>query len=180
MIYKRTLEQKINKRFFKGKIIIIVGPRQVGKTTLCLKLIKKFSDKQIRSFNCDNPTDREQLNNRDLEFLKQLIGDAKLIFIDEAQKVESIGETLKLLVDFYKNKKQIIVTGSSSVNLLDNTQEPLTGRKYVYNLFPLSLKEIYPDQNFLKIIKELESLMIFGSYPEVISQKSFKEKSLRI
>ncbi len=83
---------------------------------------------------------------------------------------------MKLLVDFYKKEKQIIVTGSSSLNLLDNTQEPLTGRKYVYQLFPLSLEEIYPDANYLKIIKELESLMIFGSYPEVVSQTSFEEK----
>jgi len=175
-MYKRILQQIIRKKFFKGKIIIIVGARQTGKTTLCLELLKKFSQREICSFNCDNPTDREQLANKDLEFLEQLIGKAKLVFIDEAQKVENIGEALKLLVDFYKRRKQIIVTGSSSLNLLDNTQEPLTGRKYVYQLFPLSLEEIYPDANYLKIIKELESLMIFGSYPEVVSQTSFEEK----
>jgi len=175
-MYRRILQQIIDKKFFKGKIIIIVGARQTGKTTLCLEILKRFSQKEVCSFNCDNPTDREQLANKDLEFLKQLIGRAKLIFIDEAQKVENIGETLKLLVDFYKKEKQIIVTGSSSLNLLDNTQEPLTGRKYVYQLFPLSLEEIYPDANYLKIIKELESLMIFGSYPEVVSQTSFEEK----
>ncbi|MBU2545300.1 ATP-binding protein [Patescibacteria group bacterium] len=175
-MYKRILEETISKKFFKGKIIIIVGARQTGKTTLSLELTKEFPKKDIRLFNCDNPSDREQLADKDLEFLKQLIGKAKLVFIDEAQKVENIGETLKLLVDFYKKKKQIIVTGSSSLNLLDNTQEPLTGRKYVYQLSPLSLQEIYPDKNYLKIIKELESLMIFGSYPEVVSQSSFEEK----
>ena len=175
-MYRRILQQIISKKFFKGKIIIIVGARQTGKTTLCLEILKKFPQREVCSFNCDNPTDREQLANKDLEFLKQLIGRAKLIFIDEAQKVENIGETLKLLVDFYKKEKQIIVTGSSSLNLLDNTQEPLTGRKYVYQLFPLSLEEIYPDANYLKIIKGLESLMIFGSYPEVVSQTSFEEK----
>ncbi|MBU2635113.1 ATP-binding protein [Patescibacteria group bacterium] len=175
-MYKRILEKTIIKRFFKGKIIIIVGPRQTGKTTLSLKLIEKIPQKDIRLFNCDNPTDREQLANKDLEFLKQLVGNVKLIFIDEAQKVENIGETLKLLVDFYKEQKQIIVTGSSSLNLLDNTQEPLTGRKYVYQIFPLSLQEIYPDENYLKIIKELESLIIFGSYPEIVSLSSFEEK----
>lgn len=175
-MYKRIFEETIAKKFFKGKIIIIVGARQIGKTTLSLELTKEFSKKDVRLFNCDNPSDREQLANKDLEFLKQLIGKAKLIFVDEAQKVENIGETLKLLVDFYKKKKQIIVTGSSSLNLLDNTQEPLTGRKYVYQLFPLSLQEIYPDKNYLKIIKELESLIIFGSYPEVVSQSSFEEK----
>jgi len=175
-MYKRILEETISKKFFKGKIIIIVGARQTGKTTLSLELTKEFPEKDIRLFNCDNPSDREQLANKDLEFLKQLIGKSKLVFIDEAQKVENIGETLKLLIDFYKKKKQIIVTGSSSLNLLDNTQEPLTGRKYVYQLSPLSLQEIYPNKNYLKIIKELESLMIFGSYPEVVSQSSFEEK----
>jgi len=175
-MYKRILEQTITKRFFKGKIIIIVGPRQTGKTTLSLKLIERIDKKDIRLFNCDNPSDREQLANKDLEFLKQLIGNAKLIFIDEAQKVENIGETLKLLVDFYKKKKQIIATGSSSLNLLDNTQESLTGRKYVYQIFPLTLQEIYPDKNYLKVIKELENLIIFGSYPEVVSLPSFEEK----
>lgn len=175
-MYKRILEKAISKNFFKGKIIIIVGARQTGKTTLSLELIKKFSKQEIRSFNCDNPTDREELASKDLEFLKQIVGKAKVIFIDEAQKVENIGETLKLLVDFYKKKKQILVTGSSSFNLLDHTQEPLTGRKYIYQLLPLSLQEIYPDENYLKIIKELEGLMIFGSYPEVVSQASFQEK----
>lgn len=175
-MYKRLIEKTIQKKFFKGKILIIVGARQTGKTTLGLDLMKKFPQGQIRSFNCDNPTDREYLANKDLEFLEQLIGEAKLIFIDEAQKVESIGETLKLMVDFYKNRKQIIVTGSSSINLLDNTQESLTGRKYVYQLFPLSLEEIYSDKNYLKLTKELESLMIFGSYPEIVSQKSFEDK----
>ena len=175
-MYKRILQQIISKKFFKGKILVVVGARQTGKTTLSLELMKKFSKGEIRSFNCDNPTDRQELSNKDLEFLKQLVGKAKVIFIDEAQKVENIGETLKLLVDFYKKKKQILVTGSSSLNLLDYTQEPLTGRKYTYQLFPLSLKEIYSAENYLKMIKELESLIIFGSYPEVVSQASFKEK----
>jgi len=175
-MYKRLLEPIIIKRFFKGKIIIIVGPRQTGKTTLGLKLIEGFPKEESRLFNCDNPSDRELLSNKDLEFLKQLVGNVKFIFIDEAQKVENIGETLKLLVDFYKEKKQIIVTGSSILNLLDDTQESLTGRKYVYQIFPLSLQEIYSDKNYLKIIKELESLIIFGSYPEVVSLSSFEEK----
>ncbi|MBU4030842.1 ATP-binding protein [Patescibacteria group bacterium] len=175
-MYKRLLQKQLKKKFFKGKILIIAGARQVGKTFLSLELVKDFPKKDVRLFNCDNPTDRQELANRDLEFLKQLIGDAKIIFIDEAQKVDNIGETLKLLVDYYKNKKQIIATGSSSLNLLDNTQEPLTGRKYVHYLFPLSLEEIYPDKNQLKLSKELESLLIFGSYPEIVAKSSFRDK----
>lgn len=177
-MYKRLLEYQIKQNFFKGKAIIIVGARQTGKTTLCLELLKDLNQKNnSKIFNCDNPTDREVLSNKDLEFLVNLIGDTRLILIDEGQKVESIGQTLKLLVDHYKNKKQILVTGSSSLNLLDKTQEPLTGRKFVYHLFPLSLEEIYPDRNLLKLIKELETSTIYGSYPEVVSQKSFEDKT---
>jgi len=175
-MYKRLLIKNIKNKFFKGKILIIVGARQTGKTTLSLELIKNVSQSKLLAFNCDNPTDREQLINKDLDYLKQLVGDNEVIFIDEAQKVENIGQTLKLLVDYYKNKKQIIVTGSSSFNLLHSTQEPLTGRKYVFQLFPLSLEEIYFNKNYLKLIKGLESLMIFGCYPEVVSQKSFIDK----
>lgn len=175
-MYQRLLQENIKTKFFKGKILIIAGARQTGKTTLSLEIIKEFSKKEVRFFNCDNPTDRQELANRDLEFLIKLIGDAKIVFIDEAQKVDNIGETLKLLIDYYKNKKQILVTGSSSFNLLDNTQESLTGRKYVHYLFPLSLEEIYPNKDYLKIIKDLENILIFGSYPEVVSEISFKEK----
>ncbi len=176
-MYKRLLKQELKKRFFKGKILIITGARQTGKTTLVKEFQQEFKKDKTIFFNCDNITDREKLKNRDLEFLEQLVGNAKLIIIDEAQKVENIGNALKLLVDHYKTKKQIIVTGSSSINLLDNTQEPLTGRKYVYNLFPLALEEIYSD-NYLKLLKEFNQLLLFGTYPEVVKQPSFSEKKV--
>ncbi|HOI60105.1 MAG TPA: ATP-binding protein [Candidatus Pacearchaeota archaeon] len=174
-MYKRILQNEIEKKLFKGKVIIIVGARQTGKTTLSFEILSNF-DSKIKQFNCDNPMDRDLLSNRDLEFLKSLIGDAKIVFIDEGQKVENLGQTLKLLVDNYKEKKQIIVTGSSSFNILDMTQEPLTGRKFVFNLFPLSLEEIYPEKDSLLMLKELEPLLIFGSYPEVEIKKSLEEK----
>jgi len=174
-MYKRILKDKIKDKLFKGKAIIIIGARQTGKTTLSLELIKDCPEK-VRTFNCDNPTDRDLLSNRDIEFLKNLIDDAKLVFIDEGQKVETLGQTLKLLVDHYKKEKQIIVTGSSSFNILDKTEEPLTGRKFVFNLFPLSLEEMYPEKDVLKILKELEINLIYGNYPEVVVKKSLEEK----
>ncbi|MFH1715519.1 MAG: ATP-binding protein [Elusimicrobiota bacterium] len=144
---------------------------------LALDILK--SSKDINNtvvFNCDNPTDREMLSNRDIEFLTKLVGQAKIIFIDEGQKVDTIGQTLKLLVDYYKNEKQVFITGSSSRHLLDGVQESLTGRKYVYTLFPLSLEEVYPKKNFLKFQKEIEQYLIFGMYPDVINKDSFQEK----
>ena len=161
----RESEKQIKKDFFKGKAIILVGPRQVGKTTLIKSLILK--SKNIIEFLGDNPTDRTKLENKDIEQLNKLIEDNKIIFIDEAQKISNIGQTLKLLVDTYKKKKQVIATGSSSLNLLSNTQEPLTGRKFVYNLFGFSIREIFPKMSLLEIEKSLTSLLIFGSYPEV-------------
>jgi hypothetical protein len=157
-MYKRLIEGQIKDRFFQGKVIILTGARQTGKTTLALKIVKNLGlEDNVKIFNCDNPTDRKSLDNKDLDFLKGITGDAKVIFIDEGQKVESIGQTLKLLVDYYQNKKQILVTGSSSFNLLDKTQEALTGRKFVFNLFPLSLEEMFGGKDQLAISKNLEA-----------------------
>jgi len=175
-MYNRIIEKGLKNSFFKGKIAIITGARQTGKTTLVMKLINKADSAQAKLFNGDNPGDRELLSNKSLEFLEKLIGGAKIVFIDEGQKIETIGQTLKLLVDKYKSEKQIIVTGSSSFNLLDKTEEPLTGRKIVFHLFPLSLEEIYPKKDLAEIIKNLEQYLVFGSYPEVAGKSSFAEK----
>ena len=160
----RELTSKIKKDFFKGKVIILVGPRQVGKTTLIKSIL---TDKNVVEFVGDNPTDRVKLENRDFEQLNTLIGNKQFIFIDEAQKIKNIGQTLKLLVDNLKSNQQIIATGSSSLNILSNTQEALTGRKFIYELFGFSLREIFPEMNPLTIEKNLSNMLIFGSYPEV-------------
>ena len=164
---KRTIEKSIRKDFFKGKIIILAGPRQVGKTTLIKHILKDYTS--VITFNGDNRRDRSSLAKNDFEFIDKLIGENKIVFIDEAQKIEEIGNTLKLLVDNYGKKKQIIATGSSSLNLLSNTSEPLTGRKYVYELYPLSVTEIYSQRHPLDLDKELENLLIYGSYPDIYS-----------
>lgn len=174
-MFKRILEPIIKKEFFSGKIIIIVGARQTGKTTLVLEILKNF-DLKAKIFNGDDPTDRDLLSNRDLNFLKNLVDESKIIFIDEGQKIETIGQTLKLLIDNFKNQKQIIVTGSSAFNLLEKTQEPLTGRKFVFNLYPMSVQELYQDSGMVDYLKGVEPLLIFGSYPEVVFKTSFEEK----
>lgn len=162
---ERTIEEPIVKDFFKGKVVIIAGPRQVGKTTLVEHILRKYPS--VITFNGDNRKDRNALAKNDFEFMDKLIGENEIVFIDEAQKIEEIGNTLKLLVDNYKERKQIIATGSSSLNLLSNTSEPLTGRKYVYELYPLSVGEIYAKRHPLDLDKELENLLIYGSYPDI-------------
>lgn len=175
---KRKFEDKIKQDFFQGKIIIISGARQVGKTTLVNHILEGYDN--LLSLNADNPKDRLNLEGRDFDYLNNFIGDRDVIFIDEAQRIEEIGNTLKLLVDNYGEEKQIIATGSSSLNLLSNTSEPLTGRKYVYELFPLSLGEIYEGKNMLSLDKELELLLVYGTYPAVYSSGIVaKERLLR-
>ncbi|MCK4870879.1 MAG: ATP-binding protein [Gammaproteobacteria bacterium] len=179
--YKRLLESKLQNWLFRGKVLILVGARQVGKTTLAKKLLQ-YSDisDSVITFNCDNPSERELLQNRDFSFLDKLIGSKKLVFIDEGQKVVTIGQTLKLLADHYKNAKQIIVTGSSSINLLSSVQESLTGRKLVFTLYPLAMQEIYSDDRLL-LLKNLHNHLIYGCYPEVVTSSdiSVKEELLR-
>jgi len=176
-MYQRIIKNQIIQKFFSGKAVIIVGPRQSGKTTLSLEVVKEFEpNKRVRFFNGDNPTDRDLLNNRDLEFLKGLVAEADIIVIDEGQKIETIGQTVKLLVDYYKEIKQVLVTGSSSINLLEKTSETLAGRKHVFSLCPLSLEEHYPDRDQALMLRELESVLLFGSYPEIASKESFSDK----
>ena len=174
-MFQRLIQNNIEKDFFRGKVIIVVGARQVGKTTLVNKIIKNYPQK-VKSFNADDPADREVFENKNLEILKQVVGSKEVVFIDEVQKIREAGNVLKLLVDYFKKAKQFIVTGSSSLNLLDAANEPLTGRKFTYQLFPLSLEEIYPDRDIHFIRKNLESHLVYGMYPEVVSQSSFEDK----
>ncbi len=175
-MYKRLLIDKLNADLFKGKVIILVGARQVGKTTLIRALQEELSNQYKTLFlNLDNPTDKVMLENKDFEALDSLFRDISVIFIDEAQTLENVGLTLKLLVDNYGASKQIVATGSSSLNLLDHTSEPLTGRKFVHYMYPLSLKEVYKDVLSLK--KGFQLDMIFGMYPEIHTLYSKDEKT---
>jgi len=171
-VITRLLQKNIRQSLGNGKVIIIVGARQVGKTTLAESIIgDEFGDSVLR-INCDRIGNIELLAESSLERLQRMAKDKKCIFIDEAQKVPRIGEILKILVDHYKKNKQIIVTGSSSVNLLDYVEEPLTGRKRVYNLHSFSMPELFPEKDIWETEKRLEEFLVFGTYPEVITAAS--------
>lgn len=172
---KRILKENIIQQAFRGQVLIIQGSRQTGKTTLGLDIIKRLKGREkALILNCDDPDHRAILENRGLEALKSIVGKAKVVFIDEGQKLSSVGQTLKLLADYYKKKVQIIVTGSSTMHLLDKTQESLTGRKKVYALYPVSAQEIFTGA----VIKEntLASLLVYGNYPNVVTAKSKQDK----
>ena len=174
---KRILENKIKNNFFWWKIIMILWARQVWKTTFVENLLEKnYSNKKIISFNWDYIEDRELLNNNSLKKLELFVEDKDIIFIDEAQKVKNIWNTLKILTDKYKKNKQIIVTGSSSINILDLTSEPLTGRKIVYNMFNISVLEFSKTYWIKEASNNLENFLIFWWYPDVIEQKTISKK----
>lgn len=162
---KRVLEEKIQKRFGKGKVIFLIGPRQVGKTTLFKKILK---DKDYLFLNGDDPTVRKILDNANLEQLKNIIGKNNIVFIDEAQRIKDIGITLKLIVDELP-EIQVLVSGSSAFELANETHEPLTGRKWEYILYPISWSEFEDDAGYLKAEQQLELRVLYGMYPDVIN-----------
>ncbi len=166
MIISRKIQPLIENALFKGKVIIIYGARQVGKTTLVKEIQKKQTDKAVY-LNCDEPDIRQSLINKTSTELKSFLGNNRLVILDEAQRVKNIGLTLKLIVDNYP-KIQIIATGSSSFDLSNEIVEPLTGRKTEFYLYPLSLEELKNVYSEIEIDRLLESRMIFGMYPEIV------------
>jgi len=136
-MYTRTIESKIKEKINSGKAIVIVGARQVGKTTL-IKNILEGVDYQF--LDADDPTIRSLLSNPNTEQIRTILADNKTVFLDEAQRIPGIGLTLKIITDQFKNV-QLFVSGSSSFDLGNELNEPLTGRKWEYEMFPLSWEE---------------------------------------
>ena len=174
---KRTLEEQINSRFGKGKIILLLGPRQTGKTTLCKTITNK--SESLLWLNGDEPDIRETLSNATSTRLKGLIGKKQLVIIDEAQRIKDIGITLKLLVDNFKNI-QVIVTGSSSFELKGQVNEPLTGRKYEFFLYPVSFREMADHTTLLEEKRMINHRLIYGYYPEIVSNPGEEKELLNL
>ncbi len=174
---QREVLPKIEEKIFKGKVIIIYGARQVGKTTLIKQIQQKYFDNALY-LNCDEPDIRNFLNDVTSTQLKSFIGNKKLILIDEAQRVKNIGITLKLFADELKNV-QVLATGSSSFELSNVINEPLTGRKFVFLLTPISLLELKNFFGQMETNRLLEERIIYGMYPEVITNKEEKKSLLK-
>lgn len=172
----RKLKNVIKGRLFNGKAIVLIGARQVGKTTLLNQLAQE-SEQSVLMLNCDEPEVRILLENTNISQLKLLIGNNKLIIIDEAQKVKNIGLTLKLFVDNFKDL-QVIATGSSAFELHNRLNEPLTGRKIEYQLYPISSGEIIETYGLLEEKRTLENRLIYGSYPDIVMHPEQARKYL--
>lgn len=163
--YNRIIEEEIKSKIGSGKAIVLVGARQVGKTTLIKKILE---NKKYLFLNSDNPTVRRVMDLPNLEQLKNIIGDNKIIFIDEAQRINKIGLTVKLIIDEMKDI-QVILSGSSSFDLGNSLNEPLTGRKWEYELFPISWEEYEKKEGFLKAEQLVEHRLLYGFYPDVLN-----------
>jgi uncharacterized protein len=174
----RIIEKAIEQHLFKGKVILLYGARQTGKTTLVKKLLDNHGGAY---FNADEPDIRLQFANRTSSDLKHLIGKVGLVVIDEAQRIENIGLTLKLMVDNFPDV-QVIATGSSSFELADRLKEPLTGRKYEYMLPPLSLQEFEQVEGPLETDRRISNATVFGLYPEpaLAGEAEAKERLLEL
>jgi predicted AAA+ superfamily ATPase len=165
--YGRTIGPEIRKVLFKGKIIIIYGARQVGKTTLVQELQREYGSRSMY-LNCDEPDIRAMLSGQTSTAMRRWIGSHTLVVIDEAQRVRNIGLSLKLLADNYP-QIQVLATGSSSFELSNQVIEPLTGRKIEFHLYPLSVNELLTQENVLEFNRLLEHRMIYGTYPGVVT-----------
>jgi len=174
--FKRLDFYAIKKRLNDTEIVTLVGARQVGKTTLVKEIARSLGESAY--FNCDEPDIALALSHKTSSELAEFLGPKKLAIIDEAQRVENIGLTLKLLVDTYPDR-QIIATGSSSFDLANKISEPLTGRKRIFHLFPFSMTELANVSSKLEENRLLERRLIYGLYPEVIFPKDNSEKTLR-
>ena len=175
---KRILENLIVKRLFRGKAIILYGPRQVGKTTLVTSLLEKRKEKTL-FLNGDEPDVRELLEDVTSSRLKALFGKSRIVFIDEAQRIREIGLTLKLITDQIK-EVQLIATGSSAFDLASHTKEPLTGRKYEFHLFPLAFGEMVEHHGLLEEKRLLKHRLVFGYYPEIVTCPGEERELLRL
>jgi predicted AAA+ superfamily ATPase len=174
-MYPRYIREIITGKIGSGKAIIVTGPRQVGKTTLIESILD--SNKYLL-LDGDDPKTRTLLTEPNTEQIKSILGDYKFVFIDEAQRIEGIGLTMKIITDRLKNV-QLFANGSSSFDLTSKINEPLTGRKWEYQLFPISWEEYEMHHGYLHSEQQLENRLLFGMYPDVLNNPKDEINILR-
>ena len=167
MKIQRLMLNQLKAALTPGKVVILYGPRQVGKTTLAQDLLAAVSLRS-RFVNADELLYREALASQNRQTLGEVLGDAELLVIDEAQRVPEIGLNLKILVDSYP-QAALLVTGSASFDLANKISEPLTGRKLTFSLYPISYAEVRAAFGALQARAQLERWLVWGGYPEIIT-----------
>ncbi len=172
----RSIQKTVKEKLFKGKAVLLFGPRQVGKSTLIEGILQ---DKDHLYLNGDDADVREILTNTTATKLKAIMGSKKILFIDEAQRIQNIGLTLKLFTDQIKDV-QVIATGSSAFELSSQVNEPLTGRKYEFMLYPLSFAEMVQDHGLIQEKRLIEHRLVYGYYPEIVTQAGEEAERLKL
>ena len=169
----RILEKKLLGQLGSNKVILLFGTRRVGKTFLLESIISKLPERPI-VLNGEDFEVQEKLRKRSAAAYQAIIGNTRLLVIDEAQAIPEVGKVLKLMIDTNRGLT-ILATGSSSLDLSGSTGEPLTGRQLPHLLFPISAQEL--DQDPITAAQQLEDRLIYGSYPETLSFSRNEEKA---
>lgn len=177
MFIHRMIQESIKKRFFSGKAIVLYGPRQSGKTTLIQALLRTENEAAL-FLNGDEPDVRELLGRMTSTRLRSILGNKRFLVIDEAQRIPNVGLTAKLAVDQLR-EVQVIVTGSSSLDVADKTSEPLTGRKYEFTLLPFAYCELAGKNGWLDERRLLPTRLVYGAYPDIVVHAADAEMLLR-
>ena len=173
---KRILTDRVKERFWKRKAILLMGPRQVGKTTLLHTLFENPDD--VLFMNGDELDVRQLFETVSAARLDAIIGGKKIVIIDEAQRIEDIGLRLKLITDSLPNV-QLIAMGSSSFDLANKVNEPLTGRKWEYKMYPLSFAEMVNHHGLLEEKRLLRHRLVYGYYPDVVINQGDEREILK-
>jgi len=173
---RRILHEKIRGRLFKGKAIILLGARQVGKSTLIEDILR---DTDHLYLNGDDADVRDMLSNTTATRLRAEVGSNRIVFIDEAQRIPDIGLALKLFTDQIKSV-QVIATGSSAFELSGKINEPLTGRKYEFLLYPLSFAEMAEHHGLTQERRLVPHRLIYGYYPEMVTKPGEETELLKL
>jgi predicted AAA+ superfamily ATPase len=172
-MFERLHKNNILKHLIPGKAVVLVGARRVGKTYLMNELKKSLNDASILTVHGDDLDQAEILSSRRLNILASFVSGYKYIFIDEAQMIPNIGLSVKLIVDQIPDVS-VFMTGSSAIDIKNKSGEPLVGRGFWFNLYPLSLAEL--NEDYLQQKTNLENKLIYGTYPQVYTTIDVKEK----
>jgi predicted AAA+ superfamily ATPase len=172
----RKLEEIISARMFSGKAIMVIGARQTGKTTSINNIVSHLQD--VLVLNGDDTIVRTLLASANTEQIRAMIGNHKIVFIDEVQRIENMGLTAKIMVDNYKDM-QLILSGSSSFEIKNSLSESLTGRKWEYIMYPVIWNELEETYGYTNARQQLELRMIFGMYPEIITHYADEQERLK-
>lgn len=170
---QRHIITKLTDMLVPGQAVILYGARRVGKTTLIRQMVSQING-SIKSINAENSLERANIETKDFYKLKTALANTAYVFIDEAQTIPNIGETLKIIVDTMPHIK-ILASGSASFELANKVGEPLTGRKRTFTLYPFALEETHQSKSYPPL-SQIEEYMIYGSYPKVFLTSDYHEK----